>query len=230
MKRIVLLTLMLIALCLQAFAAPAQPVRINTNVDKNASIAVMDLGVRPGAVPSTININGAGDASCAYLINRLVQRGCFAVVDKELAMGRIKSQGLKTDGLIDPDTAQRIGKMLGVKYLLYGNVSGVTVSDVSTNVVFSGVNVCTVKAHIIARIQDVTNGNIVMAIKGDGHSKSSYTKVAVGPLYSPLVVKIGTAKVTQDSVHNAVMKASIDAVDNIALQLGFGPAKDKKGK
>lgn len=226
MKKIICLILILITCCAEAVGAAAQ--QNPFAIEKNSSIVVMDLGVRPGAVPEVIDINGAGGTSCEYLITRLVTNDFFCVMDKDSVIPLLKKQGLRTEGLIDPDSAIRIGKLLNAKYLLYGNLTGVTVSDVSSTMLFNGVTKCTVKAHVIARVMDIDTGRIIYAIKGNGKSQSAFTKIAVGPLYSPQIIKIGNVGITQDSVHNAVKNASYDAVDNLFVKLGLLKGKSKK--
>lgn len=200
-------------LCSTCFAA----------VDRDAKVAVMDFGTRPGATPAEISINNAEHTSSEYLITRLINNNCFDVVDKDMAFNKIQAENLNTIGLIDPDTAKRIADLLGVKYLLYGNITNVSVSDTGTQIagnIGGGVNICTVKAHIIARLMDADTGAIVMAAKGDGKSKSSFVKVASGGALSKVVVvKVGTAKVTQDSVHNAIQKAAFATVDDLVQRL-----------
>lgn len=87
-----------------------------------------------------------------------------------------------------------------------------------------GVHICTVKAHVIARLMDVETGNILVMAKSDGSSKSSFVKVRGGPVS---VVEIGTTRVTQDSVHNAIMKAAFATVDDLLLRL-FQTEKSKE--
>ena len=67
-----------------------------------------------------------------------------------------------------------------------------------------------------------------MTVRGDGASKSSYTKVQLGlkPVISP-VIAIGTTKVTMDSVHNAIQKAAFDSVDKIVEKVTGEKAKKK---
>ncbi|MDO4921338.1 MAG: CsgG/HfaB family protein [Phascolarctobacterium sp.] len=193
------------------------------SVDRNATVAVMDFGTRPGATTAEININNAEHTSCDYIITRLVNRNCFNVMEKEFALNSAKNEGLNIVGLIDPDTAKRIGELLNAKYLIYGNVTNVSVSDTGTSIlghIGGGVNICTVKAHIMARMMDVNTGNIIMIAKGDGKSKSSFVKVVAGSsLMNVNVIKIGTVNVTQDSVHNAIQKAAYAAVDDLMLKL-----------
>ena len=178
---------------------------------KNTPIAVMDFGTRPGATTAEININNAEYTSSEYIITQLLKRSLFAVVDKDMVMHKLKERNLKTTGIIDQDTAKEIGNILGVRHIVYGNVAGVTTSDSGVVTPVAGVSVCTVKAHIVARIMDVDTGDILMVTRGEGESKSSYTGLALPNL--PATVTIGTKTVTMASVHNAIQKAAFDTVD-----------------
>lgn len=210
MKKLLILTVLLLLYCSQCFA----------KVDLNARIAVMDFGTRPGASTSEINIQNAEYTSSEYMIKKLIESNCFVVVDKDVAFSKIKERGYKTTGLIDPDTAKGIGTMLNAKYLLYGNIAGVTDSGTGAGAMALGngvsVNVCTIKAHIVARLMDVETGQILMAVRGEGNSKSSYVRARAFPI---IVVNVGTKKVTQDSVHNAIEKAAYNAVDNMIANI-----------
>ena len=201
---------------------------------KQDAVAVMDFGTRPGATTSEISIHNAEYTSSEYVINRLVDRQYFAVKEKELVMDHLKQNNLKTTGLIDPDTAKYIGNLLGVRYLIYGNVANVSVSETGTQIMTNiggGINICTVKAHMVGRMMDVETGDILMAVRGDGQSKSSYVNLRAGTdLTTVHTVKIGTAKVTQDSVHNAIKKAAEIMVDNMIAVASGEPLPPKNGK
>ncbi|WP_443684994.1 CsgG/HfaB family protein [Phascolarctobacterium succinatutens] len=189
-------------------------------IAKDANVAVMDFGTRPGATTSEISINNAEYTSSEYIINGLVNKHCFNIMDKDMVMHRLQEKQLKTVGLIDPDTAKKIGSLLNTRYIIYGNVTNVSVSDTGTQILTNiggGVNVCTVKAHVIARVMDVETGDILMAVKGDGKSKSSFVKLHAGNgLTGVKVLKIGTVNVTMDSVHNAIAKAAEDIAGKMA--------------
>lgn len=182
---------------------------------KNDPIAVMDFGTRPGASPSEINIQNAEYTSGEYIINALVKSG-FNVQDKDMVLGKLKDKNLKTVGIIDPDTAKEIGKILNVRYIMYGNVANVSTAEDSYGIdvkgIVAGVDVCTVKAHIIARIMDVETGNIVKMFKGDGESKSSFVEAGTKVIGT---VGVGSKTVTMDSVHNAIRKAGEQAVSKL---------------
>ena len=179
-------------------------------IDKDSTIAVTDLGVLKGTSEPDINLLNAETASSEYVIQRLAMTKNFSVKDRSLVYEALKN--LKMFGLIDPDNAKKIGKILGVRYLVYGNVT-----DVSVAVEKALVNVNTVKAHIVLRIMDVETGKILMASKGEGTSASAF-----GGDENFFV--IGTVKVTQTAVHNALQKAAFQAVDVLNERL-FGKSK-----
>lgn len=185
-------------------------------IEKNSSVAVMDFGTHPGAVPIDINVLNAGLAAGEYVSLRLIETQKLDVMDRTMIAETIAEENLNTVGLIDPATARRLGELLNVRYIIYGNVNDVTLSDVGTSILSSGVTVCTVKSHLIMRMIDVETGRIVCASKGEGKSKSSFVRVSGGPI---LTVEVGHTKVTQDSVHNAIREASFAAVDILLERL-----------
>ncbi len=174
---------------------------------ENKTVAVMDLGTHPGAVPIDINILNAGRVASDYSIEFLIDDGSFDVMDKALIEEILDEENIKYEGIIDPDT----GQMLGAKYLIYGNVNDVTLSDVGAKSIVGGVTVCTVKSHVILRMMDVATGDIVSMGKGEGASKSSRIKAGV-PV---LTIDVGTRTVTQDSVHNAIREAAYNAAASL---------------
>ncbi|MBR1806501.1 MAG: hypothetical protein IJ774_08975 [Selenomonadaceae bacterium] len=168
-------------------------------IERNATVAVTDLGVHSGTSDPDVNLLNAEAASSEYVIARLVATNNFTVKERSLVYDTLKN--LNMLGLIDPDGAKKIGDVLNVRYLIYGNVT-----DVSIGVEKALVNVTTVKAHIVLRIMDVDTGKILTAARGEGTSASSL----VG---DENFFYIGTVKVTQTAVHNALQKAAFQAVD-----------------
>lgn len=182
------------------------------------AVAVMDFGKHVGAATTDITLDNTEKTSSDYIIEALVESGRYDVVDKDLLAEKLAKEGLNITGLIDPDTAKRIGEILGVRYIIYGNLNDVTGSSTGLDIYYVGGNVHTVKAHIIARMMDVTTGDIVMAAKGEGKSKSSIGKVGKENIG---FITIGTARISQVSVHNSIKKAAYAMVDKLTERL-FG--------
>lgn len=209
LKKMVMLTLLVLSNALAAQAAM---------IEKDAVVAVMDFGTHPGAASSDIALANAEGTTSEYVIARLINDGKMVVMDKENVRNQLEANNVKLTGLIDPDSAKVIGDVLNCQYIVYGNVNDVSVSNTGTRMlgpVGGNVNICTVKSHVIARIMNVYDGTIVMAAKGEGVSKSSYTDIH--SLQGG--IQIGTVTVTQESVHNALQKAAFNAVDILTQRL-----------
>lgn len=190
------------------------------------TVAVMDFGHHVGATTDDIVFENTDKTSSDYIIEALVESGKYDVVDKDLLAEKLMQENLNTKGIIDPDTARRIGEVLGVRYIIYGNVNDVTGSSTGVQIYANGADVYTVKAHIIARMMDVTTGDIVMAAKGEGKSKSSLAKVGTDSLG---YITVGTARISQVSVHNSIKKAAYAMVDKLTERLfGVRPFGDGK--
>lgn len=209
MKKFLAALIIVLSLCASVSAENDEP-----------NIAVMDLGTHEGAVPFEINIFNAGKAAAEYLLQHLFTQGKFNVMDKTLAEDKMRAADWNITGLIDPDTAKKIGELLGVRYIVYGNVNDVTLSETGASTAGIGLDVSTVtvKAHIIVRVMDVQTGKIISAAKGEGKSKGSFVRVKGGPI---ITLEIGRTKVTQDSVHNALQQAALQTVENLLKRLNI---------
>lgn len=209
MKKFFVTLLIFLSMCTPAFAE---------EIVEDSKIAIMDLGTHEGAVPFEINVFNAGKAASEYLIQRLFQVGKFNVMDRTLVENELNAANLNTTGIIDPDTAKKIGEILGADYIVYGNVNDVTLSETGASTAGVGLDISTitVKAHLIVRVMDVETGRIISAAKGEGKSKGSFVRVKGGPVAT---LEIGRTKVTQDSVHNALQQAAFQTVDILVKRL-----------
>ncbi|MBQ6004938.1 MAG: hypothetical protein IJL14_01670 [Selenomonadaceae bacterium] len=209
MKKFFVTLLIFLSMCTPVFAE---------EIVEDSKIAIMDLGTHEGAVPFEINVFNAGKAASEYLIQRLFQVGKFNVMDRTLVENELNAANLNTTGIIDPDTAKKIGEILGADYIVYGNVNDVTLSETGASTAGVGLDISTitVKAHLIVRVMDVETGRIISAAKGEGKSKGSFVRVKGGPVAT---LEIGRTKVTQDSVHNALQQAAFQTVDILVKRL-----------
>ena len=67
--------------------------------------------------------HGGATAAQDVFVTELVKSGKFRVVEREQLEALMKEKGLALSGDVDPSTAVRIGKLLGVNYLLTGAVT-----------------------------------------------------------------------------------------------------------
>ncbi len=181
-------------------------------IEKDSTVAVMDFETLKGNSELNFDLLNAEKTSSEYVISRLAEKKKFIVIDRETTQEKLK--GLKISGVIDPNTAKKIGEILGVRYIIYGNVT-----DVSFETDKALLNLHKVKAHLIIRIMDVETGKIIMAARGAGDSESGFIGDSDGNF-----IAVGTVKVSEVSVHNALQKAAFQAADILTERL-FGKKK-----
>ncbi len=184
-------------------------------------VAVMDLGEFSGAYATEVNTANVGAMVVDYILEALTEDGRFMVIDRELYEKQLNEKNLQKAGLISPSRAREIAKILGVDYLIYGNFSSLTGKDGILEVLKygSGGRLYEIKAKITIRIGHVQNDKkempVIAMAKGVGISKSSQVKVGT----NTISITVGTAKIPQESVHNAAQKAAYDAVAKLLKNL-----------
>ena len=185
-----------------------------SNVLAAPAVAVMDFGIYQGTAADAMTVDD-GESASAYIIARLVETNIFDVVDKMVIEDSLANEKLADSGIIDADSAKRIGELLGVPYIIYGNVVDVGLN--STGGSYSGIGLDNniIISHINLRLMDARTGRILAVVKGKGESSVAYVKAKVA---SDSAIKLGNVQVSMDAVHNAVRKAAFDAVDKLVAK------------
>jgi curli biogenesis system outer membrane secretion channel CsgG len=125
-----------------------------------------------------------GTAAQDVFVTELVKSGKFRVIEREQLSALMNEKGLSLSGDLDPKTAIRAGKLLGVNYFLTGALTefGTAGNNVNTPGFrgLPGVSVNKKKftAAFNARLIDAETGEIVWADEGRGENATS--KVYVG--------------------------------------------------
>jgi curli biogenesis system outer membrane secretion channel CsgG len=128
--------------------------------------------------------HGGAEAAQDVFVTELVKSGKFRVVEREQLQALMQEKNLTLSGDVDPATAVRVGKLLGVHYLLTGAVTEYGVTDVGAH----GPGVRRLPgfsagkrnfvAAMNARLIDTSTGEIVWADEGRGEDSS--VRVSVG--------------------------------------------------
>jgi len=132
--------------------------------------------------------HGGAEAAQDVFVTELVKSGRFRVVEREQLEALMQEKNLSLSGDVDPKTAIRAGKLLGVDYLLTGAVTeyGSTDTSVDTPGVVAhhgwipGVSVGKKEftAAMNARLIDTETGEVVWA--DEGKDSDSNARVHVG--------------------------------------------------
>ena len=129
----------------------------------------------------------AGEAAQDMFVTELVKKGGFRVMEREKLDAIMQEKNLQLSGDIDPKTAVKLGKMIGVEYLIAGAVTELGVADRDVNVpsaLFGGrlpsVNVRSQKmdAALDARAFSTSTGEIVWADTATESTSDSSVYVA----------------------------------------------------
>ena len=169
----------------------------------------------------------AGEAAQDMFVTELVKRGSFRVMERERLDAILEEKNLHLSGDIDPKTAVKLGKMIGVEYLIVGAVTELGVADRNVNVptyLFGGrvpsVDVRSQKmdAALDARAFSTTTGEIVWADTASESTSDSSVYVAgagggvedhrkLDRLLRPVVMKLadslGRAKISTSGLGGA---------------------------
>jgi curli biogenesis system outer membrane secretion channel CsgG len=73
--------------------------------------------------------HGGAEAAQDVFVTELVKSGKFRVVEREQLQALMQEKNLTLSGDVDPSSAVRIGKLLGVNYLLTGSVTEYGTTD-----------------------------------------------------------------------------------------------------
>jgi curli biogenesis system outer membrane secretion channel CsgG len=128
--------------------------------------------------------HGGAAAAQDVFVTQLVKSGKFRVVEREQLEALMKEKGLTLSGDVDPSTAVRIGKLLGVNYLLTGAVTEYGATDHGAHgsgfrgLPGFGVHKKTFTAAMNARLIDTSTGEVVWA--DEARSEDSHSNVDVG--------------------------------------------------
>jgi curli biogenesis system outer membrane secretion channel CsgG len=165
------------ALLLALLAAPGLT-RAASKVSKGGStkprIAVLEF---KNKADNQWWFHGGATAAQDVFVTELVKSGKFRVVEREQLEELMKEKGLSLSGDVDPSTAIRIGKLLGVNYLLAGAVTEYG----NTNVGGGGGGVFAGKKKFVAalnaRLIDTSTGEIAWA--DEANQEETSVKVSV---------------------------------------------------
>lgn len=96
----------------------------------------------------------------------------FSVIEREKLDLVLKEQGLGAAGALDPQSAAKVGRILGVKYILTGAVDRFSINRTSGSVSRlggMGGNMVTAEALINVRMIDTTTAERIVALSAEGN-------------------------------------------------------------
>lgn len=125
-----------------------------------------------------------GKGIADMLVTELVNDGTYRVIERKALDKILAEQDFSTSDRANPETAAKIGKILGVKYIIIGSITtfgtdtkqvGIGGGAWSQRFGLGAIGTKKTKAKVVinARMIDVDTGEIVAVAKGTGESKRS---------------------------------------------------------
>ena len=92
----------------------------------------------------------------------------FSVVERQKLAMVMKEQGLGASGAVDPQQAARVGKILGVRYIVTGGIDKFAINTTRGGFGGIGGSMTTADATISLRFIDTTTAERIISINGVG--------------------------------------------------------------
>lgn len=166
--------------CAALLVAVAIPALVNAASDK-PRLAVLEF---KNKADNQWWYSGGAEAAQDVFVTELVKSGKFRVIEREQLAALMEEKNLTLSGDVDPATAVKVGKLLGVNYLLTGAVTEYGATDTGAH--GGGIRRLpgfsagkrNFVAAMNARLIDTSTGEIVWADEARG--EDSNVRVSVG--------------------------------------------------
>jgi curli biogenesis system outer membrane secretion channel CsgG len=157
------------ALALAGLAGAAE-----AQAKKRPTVAVMDFDY--GTVDNWWGQYDIGKGMADQVVDALVNDGTFRVIERKKLDTVLAEQDFAQSDRADPSAAKlaKIGKVLGVKYIIAGSITKFSTEKRGGSVRVKGIGLGGAKAKsevaLTARVIDATTGEILVSAKGLGQS------------------------------------------------------------
>jgi len=186
-----------------AACSPSTTVRQKETMTVSPSKAMVGLKRRVGVVnfenKTAYGQNRLGTAASDILITELVKSGKFIVVERDKLNAVMAEQKLDMTGAIDPATAAKVGKILGLNAIVTGAISQFGVQTEGSEYLVTQSKSQVVQCTVDIRVVDAETGQILYADSGTG----------VGRQHTGGFLGLGTRAGYNESLEGDALRAAI---------------------
>lgn len=155
-----------------------------------------------------------GDTATDILITELVKSGKFIVVERQKLDKIMEEQKLGQSGAIDPNTAAKVGKILGLNALVTGSISQFGVKKEGKDFIISQSKQQIVECTVDIRVVDTETGQVLLADSGKGVVRKASGKF----------LGMGNQSKYDETLEGEALRAAIvKFTDNIISQVNKKP-------
>ena len=205
LKRIFFISLLLLSFVHMVFAA---------KLDEEDKVALLNFGMHSNLPIYSEGVNELAELAPLYVRANIVKDGRIKLLDKDFVTDKLATANIVASKYLDKDTLKEIGKTLGCRYLLLGNVSNITVVEDGCWY-YPGATKCppnmiSVKTSIALSLVDIKKNKIISVDFSNGAYRNRYDGISV---------KLMGYDVSQEAVKKSVKAASKEAVAKLMRSL-----------
>jgi curli biogenesis system outer membrane secretion channel CsgG len=170
---------------------------------KKMRVAITSFSDSSGYREGQVGAKGATRMTATALTNS----NHFQVFEEAQVNKVMQQLGFQNSGLVTPESAAQVGKLIGAQFVLAGNITQLGVQDDFTNLIYATRRVVTYKVTIDFSLVNVQTGETVVADSQSAQVSDTQT----------FVLGIGKSRATDDQ--SKVLEAVRDAVDKAAQNI-----------
>lgn len=155
-----------------------------------------------------------GQVASDILVTELVKSDRFIVIEREKLNKIMEEQRVQQSGTIDPQTAVRLGQILGLEAIVVGAITEFGVRKEGSDYLLAQSKQQVAEANVDIRVIDVETGQVILADSGKGITKSK----------KATFLGMGTKGGYDETIEGEALRAAIvKFVENIVNQLNKKP-------
>lgn len=182
-------------------------------------VAVLDFDF--GTIEHWWGQDDIGKGIADQIVDELVNDGTFRVIERKKLGAILSEQNLAQSDRADPSAAQmaRIGKLLGVRYLVVGSITKFAMEQKGGGLRVKGIGLggggARADVNLTARMVDTSTAEILVSVKAEGSSKKgtgfSFSKGGTG-------LNMQSSEFRDSALGDAQEKACTDLVKRIVAR------------
>lgn len=114
-----------------------------------------------------------GSGLSDMIVTEMLAQKRFRMIEREQINKVLQEQDFGASGRVDPSSAAKIGKILGVRYILIGKVTEFSIKSQKANLIVVSAKTSTARVAIDGRLVDTTTAEIVAGVTGSAEKKKT---------------------------------------------------------